>query len=110
VKVSPFAAVFSFHGNATPPRHHIRNGGLLFQVEKVRSLFRLSEFRSECQDFLHRSQLVRELRIQGHAFQLIPNPQPKQVITCDLWSGYTPPHFSSVLREGLFVGRPEHIR
>ncbi len=47
-----------------------------------------SELWMKCQDFFHRGQLVWELRIQGHAFQLIPDPQPHQIITSKLRTGH----------------------
>jgi hypothetical protein len=95
VGVSPFAAVFSFPGNTltgtmcfATPASRFRSGVLFSQREKVRSLFRWSEFRPQRQDFLHRSQPVRKLWVQGHTFQLISNPQPHQIVARKLRAGH----------------------
>jgi len=87
------------------PRCHSRNGAVsFFQGENYR-LLRWPQFRPERQDFLHASQPIWEFRVQGHAFQLVTDPQPHQVVAHELWSGHALPHLSSVLGEGLFVGR-----
>jgi len=105
VRASPFAASFFFPGkffssNASPPPCHSRTGVVSFFLREDYSLFRWPQFQSECQDFLHGSQPVWELRIQGYTFQIVPDPQPHQVVARKPWPSLPPVPASGAGRAG----------
>ena len=98
MRASPFAADFFFPGKfflfpATlrRPRCRSRNGAVSFFQREDYRLLRWPQLRPERQDFFHRSQPVRELRVQGYTVQIVPDPKPHQVVTRKLWAGHPLP-------------------